>query len=276
MGSRAQARPKARLVHLSARWSGRHVALLSLHFEGLTAPFDRTLRLTNTLIRVGHTRPCPKRRNLKRRFFGERCLNIFANGYTDELAVMNQSTAARWSPMVSAPDEEFAHFLEFGDLELDFPPFEALPQDGRAPEQGVDGDADVDATLDHPMENAPAIADFGMGHIPQHPEQAPSNPLMNGYNGDLGQLFNMQTHREQLRPGHHTQAHMKTQRHYRSVMVPPTPNSVEMHGGLPGYYHTSVHQQPHVYEHYQRSQRDQVGTMGERRLSHVKVDGISR
>ena len=266
---------------------GRHVALLSLHlnFEGLTAPFYLTLRLTNTLIRVGHTRPCPKRRSIvstlrpssfQRRFVDECRLNVFANGDTDELAVMNHSTATRWSPMVSAPDEEFAHFLEFGDLQLDFPSFEALPQDGRAPEQGVDVDVDVDVTLDTPMENAPAIADFGMGHIPQQPEQATSNPLMNGYNGDLGQLFNMQTPREQFRPGHHTQAHMKTQRHYPPGMVPPTPNSVEMHGGIPGYYHTPVHQQPHVYEHYQRSQRDQVGTMGGRELSHIKVDGISR
>ena len=156
--------------------------------------------------------------------------------------------------MVTAPDEDFATFLEFGDIQLDFPPFDGVMHDGRAPQQTVD----TDVTIDTPMENAPAMADFALGHMPQQQDQSISIPLMSGYNGGLGQLYNMQTSRGQLQRNQHSQAHMKTHHPYPPGMVPPTPNSIELHGGMPGYYHAAVHQQPNVYEHYQRSQRDQV------------------
>jgi len=166
---------------------------------------------------------------------------------------MNPTSTTRWSPIVSAPDDEFGNFLEFGDLQLDFPSFERVAHDGRTDRQDVDADTSMDASMEH----APAMVDFGIGHMAQQPQQPTSNPLMNGYNG-MGQLFNMQMSREQFHESQPSQAHIKTQRQYHSGMVPPTPNSIEMHGGMPGYYHTPMHHQPHAYEYYQRGQRDQV------------------
>lgn len=156
--------------------------------------------------------------------------------------------------MVSAPDEDFASFLEYGDLPLDFPAFEGVADDGRTVRQ----DVDADVTMDIPMENAPAMADFGMAHVPQQPEPSISNPLMGGYNGNMSQLFDMPMSRDHFPHNLQPQAHVKRQRQYPPCMVPPTPNSIEMHGGMPGYYTTPMHQQPRVYEHYHRSQRDQV------------------
>jgi len=185
----------------------------------------------------------------------ERLFPRCANGYTYESNEMNQTSTTRWSPIVSAPDDEFGNFLEFGDLQLDFPSFERVAHDGRTDRQDVDADTSMDAT----MEIAPAMVDFGIAHMSQQPQQPTSNPLMS-YNG-MGQLFNMPMSREQFHESQHPHPHIKTQRQYHPGMVPPTPNSIEMHGGMPGYYHTPVHQQPQAFEYYQRSQRDQVNPL---------------
>lgn len=186
----------------------------------------------------------------------ERLFPRGANGYISESDVMNQTSTTRvWSPIASAPDDEFGNFLEFGDLQLDFPSFERVAHDGRTDRQDVDTDTSMDAT----MENAPTMVDFGIAHLSQQPQQSTSNPLMS-YNG-MGQLFNMPMSREQFHESQHPHLHIKTQRQYHPGMVPPTPSSIEMHGGMPGYYHTPVHQQPQAYEYYQRSQRDQVNLL---------------
>lgn len=165
--------------------------------------------------------------------------------------------------MAAAPEDEFANFVEFGDLQLDFPPFEGLHQDGQTTRL----DGGVDTTMDTPMENAPGMIDFGMGTMSQQVEQPISHSLMHGYDGNMNQFFNMQIPTAQYHRGQHPQAHFQTQRQYAPGMVPPTPNSIELHGGVPGYY-----QQPHVYEHYQRSQRDQVGSVARRSADASPAD----
>lgn len=154
--------------------------------------------------------------------------------------------------MVPGPDEEFANFLEFGDLQLEFSPFENLSQDGGNTQE------EIGATMDTIMDNAPSIVDFGIDHMLQQPGQPTANPLTSRYNGSTDHLLHMQTPGEQVRQNHHVQANLKQQRQYAPNMVPPTPNSIEMHGGVPGYYQAPVHQQAHMYDHYPPSRRDQM------------------
>lgn len=161
---------------------------------------------------------------------------------------MNQTQTSGWSPVVSAPDEEFASFLEFGDLQLNFPPFEGLAQGSNHIQQ------DVGIPMDTSMENATDILGYGERHVPQQLGHSTSNPLLNGYAGNQGHLFEM--------PAEHfdqsSHAFSKNMHQYGQGMVPPTPNSIEMHGGHPGYHQTPVHRQAHMYDYYQHNPRDQV------------------
>ena len=155
--------------------------------------------------------------------------------------VMNQAQATAWSPMVSGPDEDFANFLEFGDLQLSFPSFDNVPQNG------VQVQRDADVAMDTPMENATEMPGYGESHGP---------PQLNGYGANQGQLLDIQVSAEHF--NQHPQAYAKGGPQYVHGMIPPTPNSIEMQGGHPGYYQMPAHQQAHLYEYYQQSQRDQV------------------
>ena len=167
---------------------------------------------------------------------------------------MNQTSSNGWAAMVPGQDEEFASFLEFGDLQLEFSPFESLGQDEGDTRQ------EIGVTMDTSMDNVPTMADFSIDQMLQETGQSMSNPLANSYNGSTDQFLHMQTSREQARQNHHPQANVKLQRQYAPNIVPPTPNSIEMHGRVPGYYQAPLHQQAPVYEHYQPSRREQVGS----------------
>ncbi|KAM0796164.1 helix-loop-helix DNA-binding domain-containing protein [Usnea florida] len=55
------------------------------------------------------------------------------------------------------------------------------------------------------------------------------------------------------------QLHLHNQQYHGQNVVPPTPNSLEMHGGHAQYYRTPIdHQQLHMYDPYRRSQKDQM------------------
>ena len=155
--------------------------------------------------------------------------------------VMNQAQTTAWSPMVSGPDEDFANFLEFGDLQLNFPSFDNIPQNG------VHVQRDADVAMDTTMENATEMQGYGESHVSQQ---------LDGYGANQGQLLDLQVSAEHF--NQHPQAYAKGRPQYTQGMVPPTPNSIEMHGGHPGYYQMPAHQQAHLYEYYQQSQRDQV------------------
>ena len=154
--------------------------------------------------------------------------------------------------MVPGPEEEFANFLDFGDLQLDFSPFDGVAPDGRGAQQ------DADVVMDTAMDNGPEMVDFGMGHNLHQPEQTTPHPSTNGYTSSAEHVFQMQSVGEHYRPDRHAQMNMKLPRQYPPGMVPPTPNSLELQGGVPGYYQASMHTQAHAYEHYQRSQGDNV------------------
>lgn len=136
------------------------------------------------------------------------------------------------------PEEEFANFLELGDLQLDFSPFEGVGQDGGTTQQ------DVDVAMDTGMDNAPHMVDLGMGSVINQPGRSTPIPLGNNYHGSAEQVYHMQSARDHYGRHHQSQATAKLPGHYAPGMVPPTPNSIELHGGIPGYYQTPMH--PHA------------------------------
>ena len=153
--------------------------------------------------------------------------------------------------MVSGPDEDFANFLEFGDLQLNFPHFDGVPQNEAQIQENVD------VAMDTTMGDGTDLSGYHDAQANQQLNHSTSNPLLNGYGGSHEQLFDMQMPTHLNQPSH---AYSKGPQ-YTQGMVPPTPNSIEMHGGHPTYYHLSTHQQAHVYDHYRRNHRDQVRAM---------------
>ena len=168
---------------------------------------------------------------------------------------MNQDPTPRWSPIVSGPEDEFANFLDFTDL-------------GFGGYDGIDLQPNGAGAMDTSMEGAATILGLDQGQMQLQQEQPPpmdqrnhATP-MNGFHGstesfsDLAMqqdLFDQQQQQQQ-------QLHMQNQRYQGPNVVPPTPSSLEMHGGHAQYYpNPADHQQVHMYDHYRRNQKDQVG-----------------
>ena len=172
-----------------------------------------------------------------------------ANGGSHPQIDMNQNP--------TYPDDEFANFLDFTDLGFgDFDPVD-LQQNGAGP-------------MDISIEDAAGMLGIEQGQNQQHQPPPPMDQRnhatpMNGFHGstesfpDLAMqqdLFDQQQQQQQL--------HLQNQRYHGQNVVPPTPNSLEMHGGQAQYYRTPAdHQQLHMYDHYRRNQRDQVGAFPE-------------
>lgn len=124
--------------------------------------------------------------------------------------------------------------------------------------------------MDISIEGAPDMLGLEQGQIQQQlpppTDQRNHATPINGFHGstesfpDLAiqqDLYDQQQQQQQL--------HMQNQRYHGQNVVPPTPNSLEMHGGQAQYYRTPAdHQQLHMYDHYRRAQRDQVGTSAPR------------
>lgn len=166
---------------------------------------------------------------------------------------MNQITTPTWSPMVSGPEEDFASFLEFSDLQLNFPPF-----DGSHNEGPMQQDAAV--ALDTTMENVGEMMELKEGQAQQQMEphemqqQSSSMGMMESLHGSTDSLLDMDM---QVQLFQQQQQHQMQGQHYqRHNMVPPTPNSIEMHGTKAHYYLDPQAQA--MYERYSRHQKDQV------------------
>lgn len=175
---------------------------------------------------------------------------------------MNQ-TSNLWSerhhhdPMVSAPEEDdFSSFLEFG---LDFSTFDGNAHDGqRLAEDGV---TEMDTSMEHAdvsneIKEMQHGQGFQGGH--QHPQAQ-----MEGYHtpGTIPMDPSMQ---EQLMRQHHQlqqqRQHQDAQRQNmrRVPIIPPTPNSMELHGAAERYYQHIDSNGQIMYERHQRPKEDQV------------------
>ena len=167
---------------------------------------------------------------------------------------MNQISASTWSPMVSGPEEDFSNFLEFGDLQLAFPGFDAETQDRGEVQEGA-------GAMDTSAENAAVMMGIEEGHIQQHLEQPTSMPSINGFPGSTQPFPIMSMQTEFLDQQPHFP--MQGQQYHNQHIVPPTPNSIEMHGDRARYNQPPIDPQAQaIYEHYRRKQKDQVRLSG--------------
>lgn len=169
-----------------------------------------------------------------------------------KVTTMNANpTSQQWNP-ISNPEDDFAPFLDFGDLN-----FSAFTDDVAvlpAADTGVG--LNDEGTTDHPMgeavepleiENHDEMASVGRQTL--HDDFS-MNTYPTPYNSDgAGYTPRGQDPRrlQQQWPGPN--------------MVPPTPNSMDLqaghiHGYAGGFNHQQQQQQ--LYEHYCRVQEDQV------------------
>lgn len=181
---------------------------------------------------------------------------------------MNQDASMPWpeqphdgSLMPPAGDDEFSNFLEFG---LNFPDLEGhgsgqrqrpLPNSANSIPTTV-GDQDMSRMDTDPTSQAPQyspmVPDMPMdlGH---HGQSQVPQPY--GVNMDAG-FF------PQDQPQHQSQSHQQQQPPKQGYaqgqpMIPPTPNSVELHGGA-AHYPQRVDESHGMYDRYTRVTEEQV------------------
>ena len=162
--------------------------------------------------------------------------------------------------MVSGPEDDFASFLDFGDLNFSGFGDGSVSGTPQASGDGADGSA-----MDMSMEGGGNAA---TGMISHPGIQQNTTPLANPMNGfqeaftGLGSpvpfIARQQSHQQ-------AQAQMQMQqqaRYYGHSAVPPTPNSLELHGSHPEYFNPADRQQQIMFEHYRRHYNEQVRESG--------------
>ena len=169
---------------------------------------------------------------------------------------MNSDASTLWSqnlheenmvPPVTT-EEDFANYL---DLDLDFSNFENVP-----PEQSQ-GDVKMDG-YNMGLEQEAAMMANGnhMNYNPQHQAMHQHHQQMQSRGPPQGQMYQQQPRRYQ-RP---------------SAIIPPTPSSNELSGGVASYYHPVSGQL--MYDYHNKD--DQV-SFSKRALAIAKeIDHISR
>lgn len=165
--------------------------------------------------------------------------------------------------MVAGPDEDFANFLEFGDLQLGFNPLEGLHQDdGKAQEHG---DIAMDIPLDPALDASMNLFGFDEGQVHQQQQQAQDQVT----SGTADQNTNLDFYSMPHIPNVPSQPHSQHQQSYQNIrvkhrefygrsIIPPTPKSMEMGGGHAQYYHSPSMYSEQAYEHLRQRQRNNV------------------
>jgi len=160
--------------------------------------------------------------------------------------------------MVSAPgDDDFSSFLEFG---LNFSAFDTDAQHGPSfPQNG----GSVMVTNDTQMDTINALDDTR--HANPHTYTAASQPTnipgMNAHPKSevmMDRAMQAQTlqHPQQQHQLHHQM--MQHHNYHGQHVIPPTPNSVEMHKGAARYYQQMDMQGQAIYDRYHGNSDDQV------------------
>ncbi|KAL8630461.1 hypothetical protein Q9189_003816 [Teloschistes chrysophthalmus] len=156
--------------------------------------------------------------------------------------------------MVSGPQDDFSNFLEFSDLHLNFPSFDANPHDGGEM-QGGSGTA-------MEMQSSNSAGDI-LG-FPQDGMQQFGDPSVMGDFASSSQVFpDMDMPSQVFGQQQHHQHQVSQSRPYGQLynghpMVPPTPNSIEMHGGHAQYQQAlSNNHARAMYDHYRPQYKSQ-------------------
>ena len=177
---------------------------------------------------------------------------------------MNHNPTPHWSPLLSgSAHDDFANFVDFGDL--DFSAFDGISQDTTNLQQ--DGTVQMDTSMDG---NDVGILEFEQGHTQHHTMlQHSQAPAMNGFHGSTDSFPELAMQSGMYEQQRQQQMYMQVQQYHNQNIVPPTPTSIEMHGGRTHYYHTPMeHPQLHIYDHYRR-QKDQVPQASTRKQAYL-------
>ncbi|KAL9075913.1 MAG: hypothetical protein Q9161_001307 [Pseudevernia consocians] len=149
----------------------------------------------------------------------------------------------------SGTEDEFANLFDFSDL-------------GFGGYDAVDLQQNEAGAMDTSMEGAAGMLGLEQGHIQQQQppmDQRNHTTPLNGFHGSTESFQDLAMQQDLFDQQQQQQLHMQNQRYHGQNVVPPTPNSLEMHGGHAQYYRTPAdHQQLHIYDHYRRTQKDQM------------------
>lgn len=114
----------------------------------------------------------------------------------------------------------------------------------------------MDANGTH-MDTVNALNDPHQNGHP-HPYAAASQPGMDARQKSNEALMDVSLQAQSLQQHQHHQQHMMQHQNYRQPVIPPTPNSIEMHGGAARYYQQMDMQSQAIYDRYHGSKDDQV------------------
>lgn len=155
--------------------------------------------------------------------------------------------------MVSNPADDFTDFLDFGDL--NFPNFDGIPQDDAELQQ-QNGAGQMDTSMDA----SAGILVLENGSIHQRMGQQSVAPSMNGFHASTESFTDLAMQSDFFDQHQRQQSQIQNQQYHSHPAVPPTPNSMEMHGGHSQYYRDPTDlQQLNLYNQYRRHhQKDQV------------------
>lgn len=188
--------------------------------------------------------------------------------------------------MVSGPEDEFANFLEFSDLQIEFSPY-----DHHAP-NGGHVQSDAMGGMDETMENGVGLMGLKEAHMQQSMDRnmlrsqtsIPTLSTLSDVHTSTESLLDLniqaQMYQQQRQQQHQHQQHQQHQeqqllrqhqqqqqqhqqqlqmqgQYQRQRVIPPTPTSMELQANQAQYY-PQVDPQQAVYEHF-RKQKEQVG-----------------
>jgi hypothetical protein len=174
--------------------------------------------------------------------------------------------------LTSPPQDEFQQFLDLGmnnlgdSLNFDFPEYNAQ-QNGHIMQQ--DGSEPMDTSMDGEIRLIEQKNGMMQRQISMASSHSPmtNTPVNQGHSssGSLSELDaqiqylqhqRQQQHQRQLEE---QQQHQQQQSYYaaRNRMIPPTPNSIEMHSANDQFYPQQDSQQQAMYESYQTRLKEQ-------------------
>ncbi|KAI4288364.1 MAG: hypothetical protein L6R35_002367 [Caloplaca aegaea] len=168
-------------------------------------------------------------------------------------------TSSAWSSMVSGPEDDFSSFLEFGDLQLTFPPFDGDTHGGDEIQDGTNGSHHVEMPASN---NAGGAIDFqhsNMSHFTD-PSGLTDFDSSSAVFPELSMDAHLFQQQQQQQLQHQLPRSLPYGQPYRGQnMIPNTPNSIEMHGGQPQYQQVASNNHAHaMYEHYRQQSKGQA------------------
>jgi hypothetical protein len=184
---------------------------------------------------------------------------------------MNSDPTQAWNTMVQDADKEFSNFLDFNDINIDFPTFENENQSQQGCSQ-PNGQSHAATRGGQETEMRGAS-----GNLMVH-EQG----MMSGGAGPMDIQFgnphaskSMMDLEHQARVQQQHQFYAQQHGHYQRQGVPPTPNSLEMIGGHPQFSGVNNPQQARAfYETYARKQQEQVRGLRDHVCDMRRTDSI--